>query len=121
MEPWGYITCIDASGCHPERITDVNLFQSFVDDLLEKIEMVPIGPLNINWCDTHDPKKRGHSIYQILQDSNISIHFCPEDNCMAFCDIFSCKPYSDELVVELFSKAFLPTNLEFKTIARNRV
>lgn len=121
MLAWGYTTCIDSSGCNSEAITDESTFQAFINELLDRIEMVPIGDLNINWCDTNDPDKRGHSIYQILQDSNVSIHFCPHDNNMAFCDIFSCKPYSDELVVEIFKKYFSPTLIAYQTINRNRL
>ena len=62
---------IDAGECDSSAINDVVVFQNFIDDVLNAIEMVKIGDLNIVWCNTNDPNKVGYSIYQLLQDSNI--------------------------------------------------
>jgi S-adenosylmethionine/arginine decarboxylase-like enzyme len=118
MKPWGWTTMIDASGCDRERITSEANFQAFIDELLEKIEMVKIGDLNIHWCETNDPKKYGHSIYQLLQDSNVSAHFCPEDGNQAYVDIFSCKEYDEVMVLDIFDKYFLPNAFNSQTFER---
>ena len=117
-KPWGWITCIDASGCDPFLINSPANFQKFVDELLEKIDMVRIGDLNVFWCQTNDPNKVGYSIYQLLQDSNISAHFCPEDNNSAYLDVFSCKEYDEKTVEEVFKKYFEPKKLKLTTIPR---
>lgn len=104
---WGWLTTIDARYCN-ENINSPEIIQEFVDEILEKIEMVPIGGTHILWCDTHDPAKIGYSVYQLLQDSNISIHFCPANQNQAYLDIFSCKPYEADTVVDIFEKYFAP-------------
>jgi S-adenosylmethionine/arginine decarboxylase-like enzyme len=118
MEPWGILTCIDASYCDMRAINCKDTFQEFIDELLEKIEMIKIGNLNIVWCDTNDPNKVGYSIYQLLQDSNISAHFCPADNKSAYVDIFSCKMYDPVIVLDIFKKYFSPQKVDFQVVER---
>jgi S-adenosylmethionine/arginine decarboxylase-like enzyme len=115
---WGWITCIDAAECDNDLITSPDNFQAFIDELLERIEMVAIGDLHVVWCETHDPKKFGHSIFQLLQDSNVAAHFCPADGNDAYMDIFSCKPYEEELVLEIFKKYFKPKAVHSTKITR---
>lgn len=110
MTPWGWLTTLDARYCN-EAINDPVIIQEFINEALEKIEMVPIGPTHILWCDTHDPEKVGLSVYQLLQDSNISIHFCPANENQAYLDLFSCKEYEAQTVVDLFKKYFAPGKL----------
>lgn len=116
--PWGWLTAIDAAECNAEAINNTEVFQNFIDELLDKIEMVKIGDLHIFWCDTNDPNKVGYSIFQLLQDSNVSAHFCPADRNAAYMDIFSCKPYDPEIVVEIFQKYFSAGKLHYNTITR---
>lgn len=109
-QAWGWLTTLDARYCN-EKINDPDVIQAFINEVLEKIEMVPIGPTHILWCDTHDPQKIGYSVYQLLQDSNISIHFCPANDNQAYLDCFSCKPYNQETIEEIFKKYFDPKTL----------
>lgn len=107
MNAWGWLTTIDARYCN-ENINSPEVIQAFIDETLDKIEMIPIGGTHILWCDTNDPEKVGYSVYQLLQDSNISIHFCPSNDNQAYLDLFSCKPYEAQTVVDLFNKYFAP-------------
>ncbi len=104
---WGWLTTIDARFCN-EKINSPQDIQHFIDEVLEKIEMIPIGGTHILWCETNDPQKIGYSVYQLLQDSNISIHFCPANDNQAYLDIFSCKPYDPQTLVDIFDKYFSP-------------
>jgi len=117
-EPWGWLTAIDASNCNSDAINCKITFQKFIDELLERIEMIKIGDLQIVWCETNDPNKVGFSIYQLLQDSNISAHFCPSDGNSAYVDIFSCKPYDPMLVLAIFEKYFSPEKFIHHVIER---
>ena len=118
MEPWGWLTAIDASGCNQDAINCKITFQKFIDELLERIEMIKIGDLQVVWCDTHDPNKVGFSLYQLLQDSNVSAHFCPADGNSAYVDIFSCKKYNPQEVVEIFVSYFTPHNYNVQVLER---
>lgn len=117
-KPWGWITMIDAAGCDPVAIGGPVIFHVFIDELLENLKMVRIGNLNIVWCDTNDPKKKGYSIYQLLQDSNVSAHFCPADRNAAYLDVFSCKEYDEARVEAVFRKYFRPTTFRMRTVER---
>lgn len=116
--PWGWLTAIDAAECDPIAINCKETFHNFIDELLDRIEMVKIGDLHVFWCDTNDPNKVGYSIYQLLQDSNVSAHFCPADRNSAYLDIFSCKEYDPELTVEIFQKYFSAGKIHYTTISR---
>lgn len=107
MEAWGWLTTIDARYCN-DNINKPEVIQEFVTDILHKIDMVPIGDTHILWCDTHDPQKIGYSVYQLLQDSNISIHFCPANENQAYLDLFSCRPYEAQTVIDVFANYFSP-------------
>jgi len=115
---WGWSTHIDSSGCNQTAINSPKVFQEFVDELLKKIDMVKIGDLHIIWCETNEPEKVGYSIFQLLQTSNISAHFCPADQDAAYLDCFSCKEYDENIVIEVFKKYFSPAALNFTTLQR---
>jgi len=115
--PWGWLTAINASYCN-DNIDCSETIQLFIDELLDKIEMVKIGDLHIIDCDTTDPKKKGKSIFQLLQDSNVSAHFCPADRNSAFLDCFSCKEYDPQIVLDLFCKYFSPEKSNIQVLER---
>lgn len=116
--PWGILCIIDAAECDSESINSHATMQSFVDELLTAIKMVKIGGLHLNWCDTNDPLKAGVSLYNLLQDSNISAHFCPNDRNSAYLDLFSCKEFDPNEVKAIFKKYFNPKKIHMTTIAR---
>jgi S-adenosylmethionine/arginine decarboxylase-like enzyme len=116
--PWGVLCIIDASECDIEAINSHSVIQEFVNEVLVAIEMVKIGGLHIHFCDTNDPKKAGLSYFQLLQDSNLSGHFCPRDRNTAYIDLFSCKEYDPVVVKETFQKYFNPQKIHMSTISR---
>ncbi len=116
--PWGVLCIIDAAECDPILINCHENIQNFVNELLTTIEMVKIGGLHCFWCDTTDPVKAGISMFQLLQDSNVSAHFCPMDRNSAYMDIFSCKSFNPSDVKETFQKYFKPEKLHMSTISR---
>lgn len=80
--------------------------------------MIKIGDLHVIWCTTNDPKKIGWSGFQLLQDSNVTFHFCPKDQNAAFVDIFSCKPYDPQVVLDIFCKYFNPEKSNIQVLER---
>lgn len=116
-EPWGWLTAVDASGCDHEAIHSTDTFNAFIADMLKELDMVPIGSPQFVYCETNDPMKVGWTLYQILQDSNISVHLCSETR-EGYFDIFSCKPYDHSLVPALVQKHFNPTAFNWNVIER---
>jgi S-adenosylmethionine/arginine decarboxylase-like enzyme len=99
--PWGYSTSLDLKRCN-DKIRDKKYILDYTLQLCDLIEMKRFGPCHINHFGEGD--KLGYSMFQLIETSNISGHFCNESN-SAYLDIFSCKPYN-VLELERFSKNF---------------
>ncbi|MBI5227398.1 S-adenosylmethionine decarboxylase [Candidatus Micrarchaeota archaeon] len=78
----------------------------FVDKLLKEIGMKPLGP--INWADAEDLDFPGQSFVQMITTSHCSLHlFTHADGTNEiYFDLYSCKCYNTERVIELLDKKF---------------
>jgi hypothetical protein len=78
----------------------------FVDRLLKAIGMKPLGPLN--WADAEDLDFPGQSFVQMITTSHCSLHlFTHKDGTNEiYFDLYSCKPFDDEKVIELLHEKF---------------
>ena len=99
--PWGWSTSLDLKKCN-YKIRNEKDIKDYVYQLCNLIEMKRFGPCHINHFGTGN--KSGYSMLQLIETSNISAHFCDQDN-SAYLDIFSCKPYN-VLELERFTKTF---------------
>lgn len=78
----------------------------FVDMLLEKINMKPLGELN--WADAEDLEFPGQSFVQMITTSHCSLHFFDHkdgDNEVYF-DLYSCKSFDADKVVQMLDEKF---------------
>jgi S-adenosylmethionine/arginine decarboxylase-like enzyme len=55
--------------------------------------------------------KRGYTLIQLIETSNIAGHFCEETNDL-YLDIFSCKPYDINEAVKVVDIFFKPQNIK---------
>ena len=99
--PWGFSTSLDLKKCN-NKIRNENDIKDYVIQLCNLIEMKRFGECKIIHFGTGN--KSGYSMVQLIETSNITGHFC-DDNNSAYLDIFSCKPY-DEKEMANFSKTF---------------
>ena len=99
--PWGFSTSLDLKKCN-NKIRNENDIKDYVFQLCDLIEMKRFGECKIVHFGTGN--KTGYSMVQLIETSNITGHFCDENN-SAYLDIFSCKPY-DEKEMENFTKKF---------------
>jgi S-adenosylmethionine/arginine decarboxylase-like enzyme len=109
MDYWGKHIVIDARAGAIPAITSKDHIAKFVDELVVKIDMIKYGPLWIERFATHDPVKAGISFIQMIETSNITGHFCETDGDF-YLDIFSCKDYDEDVVIDLVYEYFLPEN-----------
>ena len=105
MKYWGKHLLIDASNGDLAAIQSKENIQNFVNDLVDKIDMVAYGPTWIERFATHDPEKTGISFVQMIETSNITGHFVDKDGSF-YLDIFSCKEFSEEVVLNLVQEYF---------------
>ncbi|MFH0737765.1 MAG: S-adenosylmethionine decarboxylase [Candidatus Micrarchaeota archaeon] len=78
----------------------------FVDGLLKTVNMKPLGPLN--WADAEDLDFPGQSFVQMITTSHCSLHFFnhKDGTNEIYFDLYSCKPFDDEKVIELLDGKF---------------
>lgn len=101
---WGIHTTVDLHGCDPEAIRSKELIERYVIELCDLIEMSRFGePIVVNFG--REPRVAGYSMFQLIETSNIAGHFANESN-TAYIDVFSCKWYDPNIVVEFTKKFF---------------
>jgi S-adenosylmethionine/arginine decarboxylase-like enzyme len=111
MSHWGYHLMLDCSSCNHDAITDHDTIYRFTKKLVKDIDMVAYGEPQIVKFGHGD--KQGYTLVQLIETSNICAHFVDEND-TAYIDVFSCKPYDDQvvedLVVEFFGAAKIRKN-----------
>lgn len=101
---WGYHLVIDLKDCNPDTIRSGYLIKKYVEDICLLIEMTRYGDTVLERFGK-DPEVTGYSMFQLIEESNISGHFV-EKNDTAFIDIFSCKEYKINTAVQYTAKYF---------------
>jgi S-adenosylmethionine/arginine decarboxylase-like enzyme len=96
---------LDCSGCDHDAITDRDTIYHFTKKLVKDIDMVAYGEPQI--VKFGSGNKAGYTLVQLIETSNICAHFVDEDDTM-YLDVFSCKPYDQQVVEDLVRKFFGP-------------
>jgi S-adenosylmethionine decarboxylase len=117
MHPFGFHTMFDCTSCSKEKISSRDNIYSFVKTLIERIDMVAVGEPVIEMLCVGDPKV-GYSLMQLISTSNITGHFLEETGDV-YIDVFSCKPYDSDLVVECINNFFAPGTIHTMHVSRN--
>lgn len=109
---WGYHLILDVAGCNPDAISSKENIEAFVKDLVQKIDMVPYGEPQIIHFGSGN--KLGYTMVQLIETSNICAHFVEENNTF-YLDVFSCKTFDPDTVVETARAyfGFLKYNVAF--------
>ena len=113
---WGYHLLLNARKCTPATIRSKTLIEEFTRDLVKKIDMVPYGKPRVVMFGSGN--KKGYTLVQLIETSNITGHFVEETNDM-YLDVFSCKTFKVDTVEDMVSYYFGPTNVDTKWIARD--
>ena len=107
MKSWGKHLWIDAEAGN-ENVSSEEKIREFFDELIIAIDMVKFGDLWIQRFATHDINKSGYSAFQMIETSNVAGHFV-DKNGDFYLDIFSCKDFDQDTVLNLVKKYFNPT------------
>ena len=106
---------LDCSGCN-DNIKDRERIYSFVKELVKRIDMIAVGEPIIEFLLPGDPKE-GYSLMQLIVTSNICCHFVDPDH-TAYLDVFSCKPFANQDVIDVFQEYFEPKNVKVNFLHR---
>jgi len=116
MTTWGYHYILNLGKCHPLRIRCPKNIANFTATLVRDIDMKAYGEPQIVMFG--EGNKRGYTLIQLIETSNIAGHFCEETN-EAYLDVFSCKPYDTKIVDSLVHLYFQPGCVNTKYIERS--
>ncbi len=105
MTFWGYHLMLDCSKCASDAIRAKGNIRLFTKNLVKNIDMVPYGEPQIVMFGTGN--KKGYTLVQLIETSNISAHFVEETNDM-YLDVFSCKPFQQSDVIKTVHRYFKP-------------
>lgn len=103
MSRWGYHLMLDIANCTPATIRCPRNIESFTHRLVKEIDMVAYGKPQIVMFGTGN--KKGYTLVQLIETSNICAHFCEETNDM-YLDVFSCKTFEPDLVRMVVEESF---------------
>jgi S-adenosylmethionine/arginine decarboxylase-like enzyme len=114
---WGYHLSADFANCDKRKISDADYIKEFTKALVETIQMVPYGEPQVVHFAAHDLSKAGYTLTQLIETSNICAHFVDITG-EAYLDVFSCKQFSEDFVIDLFFEWFNPSNAHSSIVER---
>jgi S-adenosylmethionine/arginine decarboxylase-like enzyme len=103
LRTWGKHLVLDAAGCSPKMIGCPIVIKNFTTDLVRRIDMKAYGDPQIVMFGTGN--KKGYTLIQLIETSNIAAHFVEENNSM-YLDVFSCKDFDPSIVKETVREYF---------------
>lgn len=113
---WGQHLLLDIGSCN-ENVCNKEAISNFVKDLVNSIDMVAYGePIIVHFAE-HVYDAVGYSLVQLIETSAITGHFS-DNNRDAYLDIFSCKSFDQETVVEVVKKHFSPNKIHAAFVDR---
>ena len=117
MAFWGYHTILDVKGCDITKATDPVYIEEFLRTLVKAIDMVPYGEPQIVHFGKNEPHLSGWTAFQMIETSTITFHFCDESGDL-YADIFSCKYYDPNEVIEMVEDMFTPERIRVTYLTR---
>jgi len=115
LRTWGKHLILDAAGCSPKMIGSSIVIGNFTKDLVRRIDMKAYGDPQIVMFGTGN--KKGYTLIQLIETSNIAGHFVEENNTM-YLDVFSCKDFDPEIVKETVHEYFDAQKFNIKVLLR---
>ena len=113
--PWGYHLILDCYESDPRLIRDSDNIAAFAKTLVKRIDMKAYGEPQVVHFGSDD--KAGFTLIQLLETSNICAHFAEESNTV-YLDVFSCKPYKINDVLEVVKEFFDPKRIRERYVER---
>lgn len=105
---WGYHLIVNASNCDEKAIRSKENISTFVKKLVKDIDMIAYGSPRIVMFGTGN--KKGYTLVQLLETSNITAHFVEETNDM-YLDVFSCKSFDKRVAFKVITDFFHPKKI----------
>jgi S-adenosylmethionine/arginine decarboxylase-like enzyme len=114
---WGFHLMLDIGGANAAAMRDGDKIRKFLAELVEKIKMQPIGPPVMHEFEPGNING-GWSAMQLISTSTITLHAANIDNTI-YLDVFSCKSYDEDEVIDLVVKYFGPKRINRRFVYRD--
>jgi S-adenosylmethionine decarboxylase len=108
---------IDGYGGDPRRLADENLVRALLDECPAEIGMTKIAPPTVARYRGQKAEDWGVSGYVLIAESHLSIHTFPARG-LVWADIFSCKGFDAERLVERMKDAFALSDTRLHLLER---
>ena len=116
-EFWGYHLILDCAACHVPSIQSRENVYNWITGLVRAIDMEPIGEPRIEYTAAEFSDKAGFTAIQVIVTSSIVAHFIDSTGDV-YIDVFSCKPFDNDIVIQTIQNAFLPKNIRTNYLTR---
>lgn len=116
-QPWGQHLVLDFNGCPQSLLSCKENILKWTKELVKAIDMVAYGEPIIEHFATHSHEAAGYTMLQMIETSAIAAHFA-ENIGQVYIDIFSCKPYDNNVALEVCKSYFQPTEVKQTTLVR---
>jgi len=114
---WGYHLILDCHACHVPSIQSRDNVYNWIKHLVKAIDMEPIGEPRIEYTAAEFPDKAGFTAIQVIVTSSIVAHFVDSTGDV-YIDVFSCKPFDNDIVVASIKDAFQPKKIRTNFLTR---
>lgn len=115
MAYWGFHLALDCKECFLPYIKDADNVKRFAQALVIRIDMKAYGEPQVIHFGEGD--KEGFTLVQLIETSNICGHFC-NDTGDCYIDVFSCKEYNKEIVIDTVKEFFAPKSIRQTYLTR---
>ena len=115
LRTWGKHLMIDAARLNGQAIRNPTRIHHFTAALVKRIDMIPYGPAQVVMFGSGN--KKGYTMVQLIETSNICAHFVEENNSM-YLDVFSCKDFDPIVVKETVEEFFEAKHMKLKVLTR---
>lgn len=112
---WGYHLIVNAANCDRKAVTDPSIITKFAKELVKRIDMVAYGEPQV--VHFGEGNKAGYTLVQLIETSNICAHLC-DDSGDVYLDVFSCKTFDQNVVLQLVDDYFLPARVNTTYLER---
>ena len=110
---------IELRGClQSELLNDRDFHRKLLRELIEKLNFTLIDEIVVKETSA-GYNDWGLSGYALISTSHISFHsFLPQN--WVFFDVFSCKEFSTEDVIDFLEKKYRPQKIDYKVLERGQ-
>jgi S-adenosylmethionine decarboxylase len=119
LSEFGPHLMLDCRGCAPEKIGNLDYVWNFLNDLPDRIGMTKIIQPYVFPYSGLIPEDKGITGMVVIAESHITFHSFTEKDYFFF-DVFSCKHFEVDDVVEMVREAFGVQHIERHDALRGR-